>query len=81
MKVIRFPKAANKSILEIKTHNKEISSDRIHLGAFQYTCYNCKEVIYFHPENMIFKKIEFYCSSCGTHHKVSNPAFGPGSKK
>lgn len=82
--IIHFPNALQKS------RGKEIlepivvqSSDtnKMLLGPWQFTCFKCKTKTSFESQNMIFKTIEFYCASCGSLHKVTNPAFTLPIKK
>ena len=53
---------------------KEENNNPLLINNWRFTCSSCKTVTEFHPKNMIFKHIEFYCSVCGEKHKVSNPA-------
>lgn len=80
MKVIPFPgaqelhKKIKKQKIKVESLPSE-GSDRIHLSNIGFTCPNCYNKAKIDIEGIIFKTLEFYCSKCGTKHKVSNPAF------
>ena len=69
-KLLPFPTACDNHKLET-TPNK---SDYLIIKTFNYTCPNCKTKSTFNQENMIFKRIHFYCGGCGQPHVVINPA-------
>jgi hypothetical protein len=76
--VIHFPNAvqASRGALSLDGHVvKAPEGEKLLFGPWSYTCHKCSAQTTFQSENMIFRKIEFYCSSCGTCHKVVNPAF------
>jgi len=73
VKVIKFPRGdeRKKSLLK-----EEAEMSPMYMGPFSFTC-PCGTVGMIQPQNMIFRSMEFYCSKCGTPHKVTNPAFVP----
>ena len=80
MKVIDFPGAAEGTKKLKKSgfkreHLEESPKNKMLLGPIQYTCHHCMTITSIDTTNMIMKNMEFYCSDCGTLHKVSNPAF------
>lgn len=44
------------------------------LGPMRFTC-DCGSTTDLSITGGIFRYIDFYCSTCGTHYKVTNPAF------
>jgi len=86
MEIIPFPGArkspGTKKIKKIQVVPvKTDSIDRLCVSEIEYTCYHCKNKSSLKVEGMIFKTIEFYCESCGTSHKVTNPAFSKNTKQ
>lgn len=77
MKLIPFPGTANSNVTfkKINPTISQKSSDKLLIGPIEFTCMHCKTTNKFNMEGMIFRHIEFYCSCCGSHYKVSNPAF------
>jgi hypothetical protein len=78
MAVIPFPIAAQSkrnNRLALKLEQPDVVHNHIHLGPWSFECTRCDAKINFDTTGMIFRKIDFYCSSCGTIHTVSNPAF------
>lgn len=45
------------------------------IGDVNFTCVNCGTTSHFKFNHIVFKNCEFYCSSCGTGYKISNPLF------
>ncbi len=77
-KIIRFPHALqsnNGSNVKPMVTSMNTTNNFIHLGPWEFTCPSCDAKTSFQSENMIFRTVEFYCSSCGALHKVTNPAF------
>ena len=66
MEIIDFP---GKKPKRVKCHE-----NRLQLGPMRFTC-DCGTISELHFTGLIFKFIEFFCSSCGTNYKVTNPAF------
>lgn len=86
MEIIPFPGARKSS--RIKKSNKinvvpvfTDAIDRLCVSDIEYTCYHCTNKTSLSVKGMIFKLLEFYCSNCGTKHKVVNPAFSKVSKQ
>ncbi len=79
MEVIQFPGA--KQLTEKVTSSdldiKKVTNveTKLFLGPIAVTCRNCATKTKFSSEQMIFRSLEFYCTTCGTLHKVVNPAF------
>lgn len=79
-KIIRFPFAAQN--LKGGAKNPRVSTplvvnNQLHLGPWEFTCPKCKAPTKFESHNMIFRVVDFYCASCGSLHRVTNPAFTP----
>jgi hypothetical protein len=66
MEIIDFPGKKPKAI---PTHERKMQ-----LGPMRFTC-DCGSVADFCLTGGIFRHVEFYCTSCGTPYKVTNPAF------
>jgi rubredoxin len=89
MSVIEFPggtppggkppprkKPPGKRVVQPDTpHNKLI------LGPINYTCPNCATKAILTGEYIIFRQLDYYCSVCGTLHRMVNPAFTTGVRK
>lgn len=78
MAVIPFPLAAQSrrnNRLKLKLDQPDVVHNQLHLGPWSFECTRCDAKIEFNTEGMVFRKIDFYCSSCGSIHSVSNPAF------
>lgn len=50
------------------------------IGDINFTCATCGSTSHFNFNHAVFKNCEFYCSSCGTGYKISNPIFSNKSK-
>lgn len=80
MEVIEFPgakriaKKLEESGLKLK-RSKPSHDSYLCVGPIHFTCTNCSNQTTLLTENMIFRTLEFYCSECGTLHKITNPAF------
>jgi predicted RNA-binding Zn-ribbon protein involved in translation (DUF1610 family) len=64
--------------------NGTTSSDpnvKLALGPVTFTCTSCGEQAVADFHHMVFRSLEFYCLSCGTPYRVTNPAFGLRIKK
>lgn len=73
MKVIEFPrKGIEKSVTPEVTGTEQ---QKLHMGPVSFTCPHCASHSELHCNGMIFRAIEFHCSSCGNYFKVANPAF------
>jgi len=82
-KLIPFPGTANgNSKYTVKKINPIIKplSDKMVIGTIDFTCVQCRTTSKFNTENMIFKHLEFFCGCCGSHYKITNPAFGKSEK-
>lgn len=69
MEIIDFNSGAARKKEQRETDTK----NRLPTGSFQFTCPECNTKHYFSGNNVIFRLIEFYCSSCGLLNKVKNP--------
>lgn len=78
MTIIRFPGGDRK--LPAKTDPDP--SLRLAVGPVGFTCTSCGESASAEFHNMVFRSLEFYCLSCGSPFRITNPAFsGTRSKK
>jgi hypothetical protein len=75
-KIIQIPIKPIPISEQIKEPNNSLLLDK-----WTFTCPHCFCKSYFHAEEIIFRKIEFYCKKCGTLHRVTNPAFVLQPKK
>jgi hypothetical protein len=66
MEIIDFPGRKPKAI--------PTDINKMALGPLRFTC-DCGNPTDLNLSGGIFRYIDFYCSSCGTHYKVTNPAF------
>lgn len=77
--IIHFPNAVQSTrgamALEPAVATVKHVNDKMLLGPWTFTCHKCNTKTSFESENLIFREITFYCASCGSLHKVSNPAF------
>jgi late competence protein required for DNA uptake (superfamily II DNA/RNA helicase) len=76
--IIKFPIAAQNARGKGKKPDVEaIGAINTHLfvGPWEFTCQRCGTKTKFESHNMVFRSVEFYCASCGTMHRVTNPAF------
>ena len=72
MKLIRIPGGAS----EVNGTTTTDPSARLALTPVTFTCTSCGEVAVADFTHMVFRSLEFYCLSCGTPYRVTNPAFG-----
>ena len=81
-KLIQFPgmTAGNIKRKKIEPVISRLPDEKLILEPIKFTCVHCHTTSQINLENMIFKSAEFYCSTCGTLYKVSNPAFGKKTK-
>lgn len=82
MKVINFPGAAdlNKKLPRLKREELPSSpQNQMIAGEASFTCPVCSNKTKMSFDGMIFRSLDFYCSKCGTRHKISNPAFSSNS--
>jgi len=78
MAVIPFPlatQAKRNSRQKLKLESPHVTHNRLVLGGWNFECTRCDAQITFDTTAMVFRKLEFYCTSCGALHTVSNPAF------
>lgn len=76
MKIIHFPGGAPHV-------DATINSDpnlRLAVGPMAFSCTICGETTSANFTNMVFRSLEFYCLSCGSPHRVTNPAFAARRK-
>ena|ERR1700691_2941251 len=52
-----------------------VTHNAMHIAGWRFTCNQCSKIAHFRCEYIIFRTIDFYCSSCGKLHRVINPAF------
>ncbi len=76
-KIIRLqPDAARKRVtVRVDPANK------LFMGPVTFTCPSCSKESRADLTNMVFRSLDFYCGSCGTYYKLTNPAFTPPSPK
>ena len=67
MEIIDFPGRKPRAI-------KINAEHKMQLGPMRFTC-DCGNVSDVSISGGIFKYIEFYCTTCGTPYKITNPAF------
>lgn len=81
MKIIPFPSKKRVKVSKAKLQSERPQIEQpLHLGPIIFTCPTCKTESKFSGLNIIFRALEFYCSNCGTAHRVTNPAFNPRNK-
>lgn len=84
-KVIQFPNAVQSQRGAMTLQPKMVSdtniNNQIHLGPWEFTCQRCQSKTRFESQNMIFRSVDFYCASCGSLHRVINPAFAAVKNK
>jgi len=75
--IIKFPtpKKRRKKLTDVLVDRVTPTHQHVSLGTVPFTCPECKQVAGFDFTNLIFKTIQFYCSSCGHGYHVSNPMF------
>lgn len=76
--IINFPKAKNSKKKKIENLLVEKLPDHdthCDIGDVKFTCATCNTSCRFRFDQVIFKTCDFYCSSCGTGYKISNPLF------
>ena len=69
MEIIKFP-GGTKKPQAVRTQENKIS-----LGPMRFTC-DCGSVAELSFSGIIFRHVDFYCTSCGSHYKVTNPEIG-----
>lgn len=57
------------------------SGQKMFLDNTSFCCPECNSYSQANFDNMIFRVLEFYCKSCGSCYKISNPAFSDSNKK
>lgn len=63
----------HKNTNPIITKNNEAHS--MILREWNYSCPECGTKQNFKVENMVFRTAEFFCTTCGSPHRITNPAF------
>lgn len=88
MEVIKFPGAATTTKRLKKKGLKHTVHENPHdhpliIGPMTLSCTNCGNKASIEVKDMIFRTLEYYCTSCGTKHRITNPAFAKsvGSEK
>lgn len=84
-KLIPFPHAreninAKKQNRNLKSSKPDVLYNSMNLGPWNFTCTKCGSKTHFDSKGMIFRVLDFYCSSCGVLHRVTNPAFSNNHK-
>jgi len=69
MEIIRFP-GVRKEPQVVATKENKLSVG----GPVCFSC-DCGTTMELGFKNSIFRHLDFYCSGCGSHYKVTNPAF------
>lgn len=72
--IVSFPGLAQKKT--VYPSKLGDTRDFLILKEFDFSCPHCKTVSKFETNNLIFKRLQFYCGGCGTAHVVTNPALG-----
>ena len=70
MEIIRFPGNFKQPPKVVATQENKLSVG----GPLRFSC-DCGTTAEVNLTNVIFRHLDFYCSHCGTHYKVTNPAF------
>lgn len=81
--IIKFPRAKRKQgkkIDEFFVQKLPDYQQHCDLGDINFTCATCGNLTHFSFRGIIFRELNFYCSSCGVGYKLNNPLFGSGSK-
>lgn len=83
--MILFPKArenikAKSANSQLKYSIPDVVHNTMNIGPWDFTCTKCSNKTQFECKNMIFRVMDFYCSSCGSLHRVTNPAFSSSTK-
>ena len=76
MKIIKFPGPQ-----KVSGRTDTDPCHRLSVGPVSFTCTNCNEKATIHFNNMVFRTLEFYCLSCGSLHRIANPAFSLSNTK
>ncbi len=69
MKVIHFPGDGHPAGTDPDPNH------RLSIGPVTFTCTSCGEGATADFRNMVFRTLEFYCLSCGSPFRITNPAF------
>ena len=69
MEIIPIPLEFKKSQAVATSQSKLLMS-----GPLKFSC-DCGHTSELHLDGVIFRHMDFYCAQCGTHYKVTNPAF------
>lgn len=79
MEIIPFPQAAQSrsNRNQLRLSRPHVVHNQLHLGSWKFECTKCDAPTEFECTGMIFRSLDFYCSSCGALHVVTNPAFTP----
>ncbi len=73
MKIIKFdPKPVVEEDDDIK--------NRLFMNETDFSCPKCQAKSKANFKGMIFRVLEFYCKSCGSFFKITNPGFGNNKK-
>lgn len=70
MEIIRFPGSYKQPPKVVPTQKNKLSVG----GPLRFSC-DCGTIAELSFGNVIFRHLDFYCGNCGTHYKVTNPAF------
>lgn len=69
MEIIHIPVKFKKAVPEQTYRSKLIVG-----GPLKFSC-DCGHTAELNLGGVIYRHLDFYCPSCGTHYKVTNPAF------
>ena len=69
MEIIQIPVEFKKAQAQPTSQGKLLVS-----GPLKFSC-DCGHTAELNLEGVIFRHMDFYCANCGTHYKVTNPAF------
>ena len=81
--IVQLPnskKRRRKKLEDVLVEKLSDYDNHCNIGDVQVTCATCGSTSSLHFNHMVFKTCEFYCSSCGTGYKISNPIFSKNSK-
>jgi hypothetical protein len=78
MEIIKFPgveKLNKKAERKVSVERLDKINEALTLGPITVSCRNCAKPMSLTVSGLIFRTMEIYCSHCGTHHRITNPAF------
>lgn len=81
--IVKLPTAAKrkrKKLEDVLVEKLPDYDQHCSMGDVNFTCATCGTTSHFAFNQVVFKNCEFYCSSCGTGYKISNPLFSKNNK-